>query len=377
MYVLGLMSGTSADGVDAALVNFTSNLNKPRWRLLNSASLKYPHQLQKKIVSVGQGLKLSSSEWVELSEGITEIYYSAVKKCDPDDIARLIGCHGQTVYHRPPKGSVKGASMQLLQAPLLATLTGKRVVFDFRAKDLALGGHGAPFSPLIDDALISSGNGWRGVLNLGGIANLTLIPPRFGPDRQCGLLGWDCGPANSLIDLAVLKISEGELNFDLNGLIALKGDPDRNAIKRWLNEDFFKVPPPKSTGREKFGLEDLNRRLLEMNTENKNDVVATMTHFTASIIWQDLQTLSQQKGIQLLELFVAGGGSENPVLMQALMDKCQGIRVLKTDKIGIPVQTREAIGFALLAWWNINQKASNHLITGAKRPSVLGVVVSP
>ncbi len=376
MYVLGLMSGTSADGVDAALVNFRSNLNRPKWRLLNSVSLKYPSDLKKIIVDVGQGLKLCSSEWLELSEAITDVYWSAAKTCDPNGISRLIGCHGQTVFHRPPKGSLNGGSLQLLQAPLLATRLGKTVVFDFRSKDLALGGQGAPLSPLIDLALISSGNGWRGVLNLGGIANLTLIPPRFGPDRNCEVLGWDCGPANSLIDLTVHSITDGRLNFDLEGHMASKGIPDREVISRWLKEDFFKASPPKSTGREYFGFQDMKRRLSEIHSVDPNDLVATMTSFTASVIGQDLKNLYQQKSIKPFELFVAGGGSKNIFLMQEMMNQCPGVRVLSTDKIGIPAQSREAIGFALLAWWNHHQKPSNNSITGAKRPSVLGVSVS-
>ncbi len=377
MNILGLMSGTSADGVDAALVNFSSNFNKPKWKLLNSVSLKYPRDLQKTIVDVGQGLKLSSSEWLQLSESLTEIYYCVVNKCDPNDISRVIGCHGQTVFHRPPTNALRGASLQLVQAPLLATLSRKTVVFDFRAKDLALGGQGAPLSPLIDSALIASGNGWRAVLNLGGIANMTLIPPRSGPDRNCNVFGWDCGPANSLIDLAVQSISDGKLNFDLNGQIAAKGTPDRKAINRWLQEDFFQICPPKSTGREKFGLEDLKQRQLEMNRPNKNDLVATMTSFSAAIIGQDLKNLQRQKNINPIELFVCGGGSKNPVLMQSLRNECPGVNVRSTEDIGIPVQIRETIGFALLAWWHMHQKPSNNIFTGATRPSVLGVSVSP
>ncbi len=239
MYVLGLMSGTSADGVDAALVSFTGKLSQPRWRLVNTFSIKYPSEIQKLIISVGQGSSLTSSEWLDLSETITEFHSFAAKNCDPDGMASVVGCHGQTVFHRPPNDLYKGATLQLIQAPLLAILLNKNIIFDFRSKDLALGGQGAPLSPFLDLSLIGRGTSWTGILNLGGIANLSLIPPKYGPNRNDDLLGWDCGPANSLIDLAIQKISRGKFTFDKNGSIASKGTSDLKVIEKWLSEDFF------------------------------------------------------------------------------------------------------------------------------------------
>ena len=150
MYVLGLMSGTSADGVDAALVDFQGNLDKPKWNLIHSSSIKYPSCLREKIIAIEQGLQISASEWSALAEEITEIYYLAARTCDPNGFAKIAGCHGQTVYYRPPKkqGS-RGDSWQVLKGPLLAVLLEKTVIYDFRAKDLALGGQGAPLSPLL------------------------------------------------------------------------------------------------------------------------------------------------------------------------------------------------------------------------------------
>ncbi len=377
MYVLGLMSGTSADGVDAALVDFKGNLRKPTWRLINKASVSFDSDLQKIIVDVGQGSRLSSTEWLELSEIITEFHYRAAKACDPKSIARVVGCHGQTVSHRPPKDFDRGASLQLIQAPLLATFLNRPVVFDFRAKNLALGGQGAPLSPLLDLALLGGGPGWRGVLNLGGIANLSLLPPRCGPDRNYDLMGWDCGPANSLIDFAARKFSNGKLNFDSDGLMAAAGNPDLVAIEKWLEEDFFQLLPPKSTGREVFGCKDLERRLSEIDCNNVNDVIATLTCFTASIVAQDLDNLFRRHYIKPIELFVAGGGSKNPVLMKEISKKCKGIRVLAMEEIGISSEAREAMAFAFLAWWYCNQKTCTELITGAERPTVLGSFVKP
>ncbi len=377
MYVLGLMSGTSADGVDAALVDFQGNLDKPKWNLVNSVSIQYPPALREQIIAVEQGLKVSASEWTALSEEITEVYSTAARTCDPTGLARIAGCHGQTVFYRSPKKPLaRGASWQLIQAPLLAVQIQRTVIYDFRAKDLAFGGQGAPLSPLLDSALIGAGSGWRGVLNLGGIANLTLIPPLNGPDCTRDVMGWDCGPANTLIDLAVQKITNGRLNFDFDGLLASEGEPDYQVIKAWLDEDFFHILPPKSTGREFFGLEDLEKRMLQMSSQDPKDLLATLTCFTACIVAHDLENIYRYFAIKPVELFIAGGGSKNSFLMEQIVKRCMGVKVMTTDEVGIPVQMRESIGFALLAWWNISKKPYSHLITNAERPSVLGIAVN-
>ncbi|KGG13295.1 MULTISPECIES: anhydro-N-acetylmuramic acid kinase [Prochlorococcus] len=378
MYVLGLMSGTSADGVDASLVEFKGNPYRPKWRLVNSTYTPYSLNLREEIINCGQGLKLNSQRWLELAESITEFHALAARTCDPKGKAVIVGGHGQTVFHRPPCSSKRGASLQLLQAPLLATLLHKPVIYDFRAKDLALGGEGAPLVPLADKALLGRGLGWRGVLNIGGIANISLIPPRFGPDRDFPVLGWDCGPGNTLIDLAVQTVCRGKLTFDCNGLIASKGSPDLYLIEKWLEEPFFKKIPPKSTGRETFGLEDLDRRLTEMSQMTSNDLIATLTVFSACVIAQDLRSLYNTKSILPIELFVAGGGAKNPFLMREIASRCHGIKVQTIDLIGIPVVAREAIAFALLAWWNVlNTPGSSSLTTGVSRPVVLGTKATP
>ena len=184
MRVLGLMSGTSADGVDAVLVNFEGRAQRPRWRLLNRASQPFPADLQQRLIQVGQGLPCTAAELLELGEALTEQQAIAARRCDPDGQAALVGCHGQTLWHRPPNPERRGSSWQLLHGPLLAQLLQRPVVFDFRAADLALGGQGAPLVPAADAALLPAIGGWRGLLNLGGIANITLLPPAVGPDRR-------------------------------------------------------------------------------------------------------------------------------------------------------------------------------------------------
>ncbi len=378
MRVLGLMSGTSADGIDAVLVEFKGDPSKPKWKILNSVSFVYPFSTRKQILQVGQGLKINSKDWLKLSEEITELNAQAAIACDSESTAELIGCHGQTVWHRSPTNSQRGATLQILQGPLLANILNRTVIYDFRSKDIALGGHGAPLVPLVDESLIGRVNGWRGILNLGGIANLTIIPPKTGFDKKSFCLGWDCGPANSLIDLAIEESSNSLLRFDQNGNRASMGIPQMNVIEEWLKEPFFQQPPPRSTGREQFGLIDLQKRKCELGEVSKEDLLSTITTFTASIVSQDLDFLFKRRKIRLVELLVAGGGSQNIYLMKQLEKKCLGISIKKINEIGLPSQFREALAFATLAWWNIlGRKVDARHITGSKKSLTFGVRVDP
>lgn len=383
MRVLGLMSGTSADGVDAVLVELSGSAEHPHWTLLRSASLDYPASTRQLILAVGQGEAKTASTLLNLSETITKIQAAAARQCDPEGQAQLVGCHGQTLWHRPPKNAETGAlqpgaSWQMLQAPLLAQLLKRPVIFDFRAADLALGGQGAPLVPKADAALLGRTKGWRALLNLGGIANLTLIPPDAGPDRLQPVRGWDCGPANSLIDLAMEQFSEGKESCDESGRLAETGQCDEALILRWLAEPYFQLSPPKSTGRELFGRADLTRRLQEMQGQAIADQIATLTAFSAAVVAQDLQQLSNQNHPLPIELLVAGGGSQNLTLMRELTKRCRGLRLRRSDELRLPSQSREAMVFALLAWWHhLGYPGNAPAITGAEHDAVLGVCVNP
>lgn len=383
MRVLGLMSGTSADGVDAVLVELSGSAEHPHWTLLRSASLDYPASTRQLILAVGQGEAKTASTLLNLSETITKIQAAAARQCDPEGQAQLVGCHGQTLWHRPPENAETGAlqpgaSWQMLQAPLLAQLLKRPVIFDFRAADLALGGQGAPLVPKADAALLGRTKGWRALLNLGGIANLTLIPPDAGPDRLQPVRGWDCGPANSLIDLAMEQFSEGKESCDESGRLAETGQCDEALILRWLAEPYFQLSPPKSTGRELFGRADLTRRLQEMQGQAIADQIATLTTFSAAVVAQDLQQLSNQNHPLPIELLVAGGGSQNLTLMRELTKRCRGLRLRRSDELRLPSQSREAMVFALLAWWHhLGYPGNAPAITGAEHEAVLGVRVNP
>jgi anhydro-N-acetylmuramic acid kinase len=376
MRVLGLMSGTSADGVDAVLAEFSGPPRRPRWRLLERASVPYPPDLATALIALGQGQARPSADLLELAEAVTEIQAVAARTCDPEGRAQLVGCHGQTLWHRPPTGDRRGASWQLLQGPLLAALLGRPVVFDFRAADLALGGQGAPLVPRADAALVGRCGGWRAVLNLGGIANLTLIPPAGGPDRQRPVLGWDCGPANTLLDLAVQRFSDGRQRFDAGGAWARRGRCHEPLVRQWLQEPYFQQAPPKSTGRELFGQADLERRLAELAAAGRPDpadALASLTAFSAAAVAQDLT-----RGPRPIELLVAGGGTRHALLITELRNRCTGMRLRPLAELGIGECDREALAFALLAWWHVLGVAGNApAVTGASRETVLGVRVQP
>ncbi|MFM7229179.1 MAG: anhydro-N-acetylmuramic acid kinase [Cyanobacteriota bacterium] len=373
MRVLGLMSGTSADGVDGVLVQFQGRSRRPRWRILASAHVPYPEALRAEVIAVGQGSPRPTGALLELAEAITEVQAACARQVDPAADARLVGCHGQTLWHRPPAEARRGASWQMLQGPLLAELLATPVVCDFRGADLARGGQGAPLVPLCDGALLQAIGGWRALLNLGGIANLTLLPPRRGPDRRAPIRGWDCGPANTLLDLAVQRFSQGRLSFDADGAWAARGTVDRQAVERWLQEPYLQQQPPKSTGRELFGAADLERRLQELDMADPADALATLTAFTAAVVAADLE-----RGPRPLELLVAGGGCRNTTLMGELRRRCRGLRVRPLAELGIADLDREALAFALLAWWHWRGvAAADPAVTGCRRAGRLGVLIRP
>jgi len=375
MRVLGLMSGTSADGVDAVLAQFSGPPRRPRWQILGSTMHPYPAALRRELVAVGQGEPRSTAALLELAETVTAAQAAAALSCDPQGQAALVGCHGQTIWHRPATPERRGASWQLLQGPLLARLLQRPVVFDFRAADLALGGQGAPLVPPCDEALLGRTGGWRALLNLGGIANLTLIPPSAGPDQRQPVRGWDCGPANTLLDLAVQRFSDGALGHDDGGTWALQGQVQEPLVQRWLQEPYLQQAPPKSTGRELFGRADLQRRLAQLQAGGCDpaDALATLAAFSAAAVTQDLA-----RGPRPIELLVAGGGARNRALMQQLAWRCGGIAVRPLQELGIADSVREAVCFALLAWWHWRGLAgSAPSVTGATRPAVLGVMARP
>ncbi|HEY0659736.1 MAG TPA: anhydro-N-acetylmuramic acid kinase [Lysobacter sp.] len=364
---LGLISGTSADGIDAALVRFD---DASRCELLLGRTYPWPDELRTLLIALGQGGDTGSLDEVgTLDVRIGEHFAAAVLQLlDEADVApkqvRAIGSHGQTVRHRPDGARFDGRhpfTMQLGDAHVIAERTGITTVADFRRRDVAAGGHGAPLLPGLHNALLHSPAEDRAVLNLGGIANFTLLPAN-GEVR-----GFDTGPANALMDAWCAR-HLGQ-PFDSEGAFAAQGVVDRDLLARLLDEPWFALPPPKSTGREVFHLDWVETRL--RGDENPTDVQATLLELSAVTIADALR--AQQP--QTKRVLACGGGVRNAGLLRRIGANLPGVVVDSTASHGVDPDFVEAMGFAWLARQALAGQPGNLPgVTGARGPRVLGAV---
>jgi anhydro-N-acetylmuramic acid kinase len=395
--VIGLISGTSVDGIDAALVEIAGSDIDLEVELLAGATYPYPPELREQILQVCAGASLSMAQLAELDDAIAvEFARAALEIQTKNPPADLIGSHGQTVYHRPPlkQGTDResrvqnfplsptppltslGYSLQLGRGEVIAQLTGIKTVSNFRVADIAAGGQAAPLVPKVDAYLLSSPTEHRCVQNIGGIGNVTYLPARQGNwiEKVCG---WDTGPGNTLLDLAVQHFTEGSQTYDKDGQWASRGTPCEALVEKWLSQDFFQIPPPKSTGRELFGLEYFNQCLAESSAYNLTpaDLLATLTELTvASIVKSYSSFLPQMPDT----LFLAGGGSRNLYLKQRLQAHLSSVQVLTTDEAGVSADFKEAIAFAVLAYWRYLGIPGNlPKVTGARAALLLGNIHPP
>jgi anhydro-N-acetylmuramic acid kinase len=294
--------------------------------------------------------------------------------------AELIGSHGQTVFHRPPvhgslaerspdSTSALGYSLQLGRGEVIAQITGIPTVSNFRAADIAAGGQGAPLVPAIDARLLRHRHLDRCIQNIGGIGNVAYLPA-----RSAQFLGWDTGPGNVLLDLAVQQFSDGAKSFDADGSWAAQGQCCQPLVDRWLQQDFFQQTPPKSTGRELFGTDYLNACLadaLEYNL-SQADILATLTELTAASIAQSYRSFLPNLPDQII---LCGGGSRNLYLRQRLQANLELIPVYTSDELGLSADYKEAIAFAVLAYWRCQEIPGNlPEVTGAKQAVLLGEI---
>ena len=380
MIVIGLMSGTSVDGIDAALIEVSGRETDLRVKLLAGETFPYPRELRTKILAVCGGQRLTIAELATLDDAIATQFAAAAQKIQSQATAELIGSHGQTVYHRPPSkektDSVLGYSLQLGRGEAIAHLTGIKTVANFRAADIAAGGEGAPLVPKIDACLLSHPTKTRAIQNIGGIGNVAYLPPSTVSswEKQCG---WDTGPGNALLDMAVSRLSNGTKTYDRDGQWAAQGTPDRQLVSQWLQQVFFQQSPPKSTGRELFSQDYLDRCWQDMDRAqlNDSDRLATITELTvASIVHSYRQFLPQMPD----EVLLCGGGSRNSYLRQRLQAHLTSVRIGTTDEVGINSDFKEAIAFAVLAYWRVNSIAGNlPQVTGASKPVLLGDIHLP
>lgn len=367
---VGLISGTSADGIDAALVRFHRHAEGDRVDLVLGRTYAWDDALRERLVALGQGADANSLDELGALDGqIAEAFAAATRQLLEEagtfagDV-HAIGSHGQTVRHRPAGARFDGRhpfTWQLGDANLIAERTGITTVADFRRRDVAAGGHGAPLLPALHAALLHRADESRAVLNLGGIANVTLLP------TQGEVRGFDTGPANCLLDAWCLRHTGRP--FDAGGAFAAQGQVDPELLARLLEEPWFALPPPKSTGREHFHLPWVERRL--QGGEGPADVQATLLELTAITVADALR--AQQPDTR--RVLACGGGVHNPRLLERIGAHLPGARVESTARHGLDPDFVEAMGFAWLARQTLSGLPGNlPSVTGARGPRVLGAI---
>ncbi|HST44352.1 MAG TPA: anhydro-N-acetylmuramic acid kinase [Luteimonas sp.] len=367
---LGLISGTSADGIDAAIVSFDGEGEHLRPALVAGATHPWEPSLRARLVELGQAdARLSLDDIGELDCRIGMAFAEAANATlSAAGICRsalaAIGSHGQTLRHRPLGRHGDGRhpyTMQLGDANVIAERTQVRVVADFRRRDVAAGGHGAPLVPALHAALLHAPDEDRAVLNLGGIANLTLLP------AEGGVRGFDTGPANGLMDAWALRTT-GEA-FDRDGALAARGRADPALLACLLDDAWYALPPPKSTGRDQFHLGRVDACL--RGDEADADVQATLLALTVRTIVDALRAAQPATR----RLLACGGGVHNPTLMAALAAALPGVQVESSAVHGVDPDYLEAMAFAWLARQTVLGRAGNLPgVSGAAGPRVLGAV---
>ena len=376
MLVIGLMSGTSVDGIDTALVEISGTVESPQVQLLAGETYPYSPRLRETILQVCGGEKLSIEALASLDDDIAAEFAQAalnIQKEAPK--AQLIGSHGQTVFHRPPANDRLGYTVQLGRGAAIAKITRIPTISNFRAADIAQAGHGAPLVPKIDAYLLAHPTKARCVQNIGGIGNLTYLPPRQRENWQQKIFGWDTGPGNVLIDLAVQFLSQGQQTYDHNGQWSAQGQPCSELVHKWLQEPYFQQYPPKSTGRELFSPAYLAqlRRDAQAYSLSDADWLASLTDLTAISIAHSYQTFLPEMPAEVL---LCGGGARNAYLRQRLLAHLgSNVKLLTTDEVGLNSDFKEAIAFALLAYWRWHNFPGNlPQVTGAKAAVLLGEI---
>lgn len=390
MKVAGVMSGTSADGINVALVDIDSagiasgsrtRTKRPTVRLIGQSEYPYPAKVRDAVLSAMNAVRASVADLARLNSLLGFLYADAVMATQQRFRTRvdLIGCHGQTLYHQgelqPFLGRKLSTTWQTGEAALIAARLGVPVVSDFRPADMAAAGKGAPLVPYLDYLWFRDRQIGRIVQNIGGIANLTAIPAGGRPND---VLAFDTGPGNMVID-AVTQELFGQ-TFDRAGKIAAAGEVKEPTLRQVLATRFFRKKPPKTAGREEFGREFVREFLRLCRPARKQDVVATATALTARSIADAVARFVVTRfgaGHSFRELIVSGGGAKNPTLMAMLAEELapKGIVLRFSDEFGLPSEAKEAVAFAVLAYETWHRRPSNvPSATGAKRPAILGKV---
>lgn len=380
MIVAGVMSGTSADGINVALVRISLGTKRdwPRFHLVGHAEYPYPQPVRRAVLAAMNAKQASVADLARLNFLLAELYAEAVKETQRHfrTKAELIGCHGQTLYHQGEPAMFLGRKLavtwQTGEGAVLAARVGVPVVSDFRPADMAAGGKGAPLVPFLDYLLYRDARVGRVGQNIGGIANLTAIPAGASVKQ---VRAFDTGPGNMVID-AVTERLFGKA-YDRDGRIAATGAVLESVVAQTLRGTFFRRNPPKTAGREEFGREFVRVFVKQCGRAAKSDIVATATALTARSIAQALQQFVLWRRGTYGDFVVSGGGAKNPTLLAMLANELRplGLQVRSSDEFGLPSDAKEAAAFALLAYQTWNRRPSNiPSATGARRAVILGKI---
>jgi anhydro-N-acetylmuramic acid kinase len=379
MIVAGVMSGTSADGINVALVRMVSDSDSTlALALLGHTQIAYPRNVRRAVLQAMNAKQASVGDIARLNFLLGELYAHAVLEAQKkfDIKADLIGCHGQTLYHQaePAKflGKQIATTWQTGEGAVIAARTGAPVVCDFRPADMAAGGKGAPLVPFLDYLVYRDSKIGRIVQNIGGIANLTAIPAHATTEQ---VFAFDTGPGNMVMDALTERLF-GK-SYDHDGKIAASGQVMERIVQDFLKQSYFRRKPPKTAGREEFGREFVVAFRRRCGQAKKRDIVATATALTAASIARAIERFVLTRNVQYQELVVSGGGAANPALMAMLANRVRplGLEIRLSDEFGIPSEAKEAVAFAVLAYQTWHRRPSNiPSATGAKRPAILGKI---
>jgi anhydro-N-acetylmuramic acid kinase len=381
MLVIGLMSGTSADGVDVALARISGDGSTPvRGKLVAHITLRLDGSVRKEVLRVAESGAVSAGEVSQLNFRLGEIFSDAVVvACKKFRVklsqVDLIGSHGQTIFHQgkpvPFLGRPTCSTLQIGEGSIIAARTGVTTISDFRAADMAVGGQGAPMVPYVDYLLYADKTQGRVSLNLGGIGNITILPAK---GKASDVYAFDTGPGNMVIDALVSHFSRGRKRFDEDGRIARQGDSNERLLLEMMKDPYLKLKPPKSTGREYYG-QAYMEKLLKMARRfgaSPDDLIRATTIFTALSVVDALKRFVLPR-TKIHQLIVSGGGAHNPVIMAQLAAALSPIEVMSSSELGVDPDAKEAYAFALLAYETWHRRNGNlPSATGAKRGAILG-----
>lgn len=364
MTVIGLISGTSMDGIDVAAARFRLLGETVEVEPLGADSIPYEDSLRKDLESVLPPASTTAEAICRLDNRVGQAFAAAARAALADFApqADLIASHGQTIFHWVGGGNALG-TLQIGQPAWIASATGLPVVADLRVADIAAGGHGAPLAGLFDALLLGHSDTIRASLNLGGISNITVIGGGMEP------IAYDVGPANALIDAAVAHVTAGSASYDAEGAIAARGSVRFDLLEHLLAEPYYSQPPPKTTGKELFHLPYLLEAAERVGEVAGDDLVATATAIAAVTV----ADACRSHGVE--EVLAAGGGVHNPTLMRMLSDELGEIALLTIDELGLPAAAKESYFIALTGFLTVHGLAGNlPSATGASRPVVLGAL---